>query len=1020
MRTLRRCGASNGMSQRTSALSRLLLALPFSALLCLSLPSSASSQAPDERWRTIRTPHFDVHFPAALEPVARRGAGSAERAYAKLAPLLKPARGRIDLVVTDHADFTNGYAWVSPSPRIVIFARPPVDERTLRFREDWFDLVVQHELVHVFQFDRTRGWWRVAQAVFGRQPLLFPNAWAPSWLIEGLAVHYESKLGDGGRAEGMALVPVLNGRAADDALRPLGAWSTSSLDYPGGGGAYVYGTMLVEAMSATGGNGAVERFVERASGRLNPFSFERAARREFGTSFAARWRAFADSVTRAVRGGAGGAGITPLTTASWVARYPRRAADGSVLFVAANGRDATGLYELSAQDVDAPSARSATSATSASSVVPASSVIPRRIARRNTLDANVRLADGRVLFAQGEWEDPWRLRSDLWVRDVDGRERRLTHGARLISPDARAGDGAIVATQVVAGSTRLVRVGGDGAVTPLTTAALDTNWSAPRWSHDGTRIAATRWARGGTMSIVVLDSAGQNARVLASARATVDDPSWTLDDSAVLFMANTSGTGVVWTANVATGALRIVGSSTTSFDSPLAVQGGVVAVETRAAGERLTRLASPSATGAAPPNASSESAKLPSIADETAAEPAAVADGAVRPYRPLRQLVPRFWMPLVESSDENRSRYGAWLASSDITGRHAYALAVAHEPVRREMTGSFSYRYAGFGLPLLDVAARQGWDHTDIVDSANAPAGVLSRRRRFVGSSLTYLRQRVRTATVFSASAELEFRDFVTDPAPLIDRLGNPLFTKTLKYPTFTAMVGWANTRSPILALGPEDGVSLAATGRWRWRTDDASATRSAAYVGTAAAYKSLGFIPGPAHHVLALRAAAGTTDDKTNSEFEAGGESGSSAEIASGVVIGDARRTFAVRGFAPGAQQGIRALGASAEWRAPLALMNWGRGFAPFFAQRLSATLFGDAGAAWCPAGSRSGVGCPQGATPRAWMASVGGEIIFDAAVLNYDAPYRLRFGYARPVRGKSYADSPDGSAYFSLGLSF
>ncbi|MDP1889251.1 MAG: hypothetical protein Q8K55_00050, partial [Gemmatimonadaceae bacterium] len=415
-------------------------ALPYSVALCLILSHSAPAQAPDERWRTIRTAHFDTHFPAALEAVARRGAGSAERAYAKLAPLLKPARGRIDLVVTDHADFTNGFAWVSPTPRIVIFARPPVDERTLRFREDWFDLVVQHELVHVFQLDRTRGWWRVAQAVFGRQPLLFPNAWAPSWLIEGLAVHYESMLGDGGRAEGMALVPVLNGRAAGNALRPLGAWSTSSLDYPGGGGSYVYGTMLVESMSARGGDGAVERFVERSSGRLNPWSFERAARKEFGTSFAAQWRIFADSVTRAVHGGAGGAGISPLTEASWVARYPRRAADGSILFVAANGRDATGLYELSARDADASSEASPTSALPAT---------PRRIARRNTLDANVRLADGRVLFAQGEWEDPYRLRSDLWVREVNGREHRLTHGARLIAPDARARDGAIVATQVV-------------------------------------------------------------------------------------------------------------------------------------------------------------------------------------------------------------------------------------------------------------------------------------------------------------------------------------------------------------------------------------------------------------------------------------------------------------------------------------------------------------------------------------------------------------------------------------------
>jgi hypothetical protein len=42
------------------------------------------------------------------------------------------------------------------------------------------------------------------------------------------------------------------------------------------------------------------------------------------------------------------------------------------------------------------------------------------------------------------------------------------------------------------------------------------------------------------------------------------------------------------------------------------------------------------------------------------------------------------------------------------------------------------------------------------------------------------------------------------------------------------------------------------------------------------------------------------------------------------------------------------------------------------------------------------------------------------DAAVLNYDSPYRLRLGAARPVQGRAYTDSPNGSVYFSLGLSF
>jgi hypothetical protein len=279
----------------------------------------------------------------------------------------------------------------------------------------------------------------------------------------------------------------------------------------------------------------------------------------------------------------------------------------------------------------------------------------------------------------------------------------------------------------------------------------------------------------------------------------------------------------------------------------------------------------------------------------------------------------------------------------------------------------------------------------------------------------------VRQVAFVSGSAELELRDFVTDPAPLLGQLGSPLFFKTLKYPTFTAAAGWSNTRTPILAFGPEDGVSVSASARFRWRTDDAAATRSTTFIASGAAFKSLGFIAGSSHHVLALHGAIGTTDEKTNTQLEAGGMSGSSAELAPGLVVGDARRTFFVRGFPTGVQAGIRAMGGSAEWRAPVAMPDWGKNFVPFFAQRVTAILFADAGEAWCPAGVQKGtVACPSGETQRTMMSSVGAELTLDAAVLNYDLPYRLRWGFAKPVQGRAYTGAPNGSVYFSLGLSF
>ena len=136
-----------------------------------------------------------MHFRAALNEQGRRAAAAAEGAYALLASELAPPRGPVDLVLTDNTDASNGYATQTPTNRIVIYAEPPIEASALRaFYGDWLQIVITHELTHVFHLDRARGIWRLAQGVFGRNPALFPNSYGPSWLTEGLAVYFESRL----------------------------------------------------------------------------------------------------------------------------------------------------------------------------------------------------------------------------------------------------------------------------------------------------------------------------------------------------------------------------------------------------------------------------------------------------------------------------------------------------------------------------------------------------------------------------------------------------------------------------------------------------------------------------------------------------------------------------------------------------------------------------------------------------------------------------------------------------------
>jgi hemolysin activation/secretion protein len=94
------------------------------------------------------------------------------------------------------------------------------------------------------------------------------------------------------------------------------------------------------------------------------------------------------------------------------------------------------------------------------------------------------------------------------------------------------------------------------------------------------------------------------------------------------------------------------------------------------------------------------------------------------------------------------------------------------------------------------------------------------------------------------------------------------------------------------------------------------------------------------------------------------------------------------VRGYARRELRGQRALTTSVEYRVPLALLGRLLGHLPVGADKLSLTLFGDAGDAWDPGGA-----------PRlARLRAIGAELVGDLTV-GYDAPVRVRLGVAGPL---------------------
>ena len=249
---------------------------------------------PSGDWRTWRTQHFRVHAQASLSDAAQQAAFEAERAYGLLASELEPPRGTIDLVVAHNVDFSNGWASVFPSNRLSIFLAPPTCSPSLGNYDGWLRLVLIHELAHLFHLDRTKGVWKVLQAVFGRAPLLFPNVYQPSWVGEGLATYYESRFSTAGRVKGSFHRGLLAAATASGAWPSQGSvWLTSS-GWPAGHRPYAWGGEFFTSQATLHGDSVVPRLVERTSEQLWPFAVSAPMRRAGGESVSDGWQRLLD------------------------------------------------------------------------------------------------------------------------------------------------------------------------------------------------------------------------------------------------------------------------------------------------------------------------------------------------------------------------------------------------------------------------------------------------------------------------------------------------------------------------------------------------------------------------------------------------------------------------------------------------------------------------------------------------------------------------------------------------------
>jgi hypothetical protein len=979
-------------------------------LVCLLAGSVAGRAAaqlpPDARWRTFETAHFHVHFhDASLEPAARRAAAYAEQAWRALeADFIEAPRAPAHLVVADNVDVANGYASTFPRNVAVVYATPPSGEPELAPFDDWLRLVTTHEVVHLFHLDHAGGARRVLRRVFGRAPDLFPHHESPNWLIEGLAVHYETRLTDGGRLRGSHARMVIRAAALEDDLFPIDRASGDPARWPGGQTRYVYGAMFTAHLVDRFGERAVSRMIRDVGARLVPWRLDAAARRTLGVSLTDAWGEWADSL-RADHTDPAELHATQftepdlLTPAGRSARFPRIAADGSIAYATEPLREDAATRVISPHGTD------------------------RLLAKRTSVGPVAWHPDGTLLSAELDWFGAHRLLADLY-RVSDRRRERVTRGARLRAPDVHpAGHIAVAVGHATATDAMVVVDLASAGVRPLVEPEPDVHWSTPRWSPDGRRIVAARWA-GGRQEIVILSETGAALQVLPAPDGVFEAaPTWAPDGGSVVFSSDRGGRSDLYRWDPAADSVwQVTRVRTGAFDPSVAPDGSAIVFSLYGAhGYRIARIPWDPASW---PAVSGAEIVDPAGGPGAGTTPTAStgADAASRSYRAIETLPPTGWSPILEHAGALGTGFGASVDGRDVVARHLWQADALVFPTGGRVDLGAWYRFRGIGALTLDLAVDQGWSvlAEDVPigpDPANETADLLRRSRR-VDASVRHDRPGWRSTMWIGSGADVRrLHDEWTSPrsaeeAPLRAwpaDVGARLFA------------GRSSARGYALSISPEDGsiIQLSVETRRFLRPREGETGRRSYLRGVGVAHGYLPIEAGAfARHVVAVRGAAGAEAGAAGPGFGVGGVSGTTAPILGGLGLDGVPRAFGVRGYPAGVQRGDRALAAHAEYRVPLVLVERGYRLWPIFVDRIWTGAFADAAAAWCTATCEPRFGALAARSPDP-IASAGAEV---AVRLGFGRGRRsiFRAGLAIPLLPDAAGERPGPSAYLVGGRAF
>lgn len=700
-----RCFTGNIEAMKTFAL----------AAFMLLFYASARAQEFPSNWRfvTVRSAHFDVIVNAEQQDLGRFYANKLEAAYRDLRPLWTDMPTRLTVVVADNTDITNGYATKLPYSHVFIYPVLPGPQDSLSESGDWVYELVAHEYTHSLTFESVSGVMEPLQSVFGS--ILSPNLLLPRWWKEGIAVHIETALSNGGRLRSGYQDAVLRALTLDGGLDRFDLAQINEIlpDWPRGLRPYMFGSLFWSEAVAQKGTIIIDQLHQRHGGRV-PYFVEAPARDLLGVSYETFYRgALAETERRAREQLRALAAIEPVEGRpihidGIFSQNPRISPDGTRLaLISVNRIDKRSLkiLERNPQTGDFEEPRDSEAAELDHEEGPTSNIEDAPPA--GSIGRVEWFPDGRrMIYDKPENLLKNRSTSDLWIFDLDKKKsEKLTTGLRAREPFVSRDGQSVLFVGLDAAKTWLGRYHlADGRVERLWSGGWQERVSFPTELPDGRVVFALRNERAEEY-LHIWSPGGEPPRRILEEFPDAKFPSWSEDG--LVFTAKRNGVYNAYQSSPDLETAVPVSHTRTAVFSSVQDDrtGDYYLTALGPMGFRVVRV---------PANGIFRGEDLPAVealfADRYPRRPPPDTPEVpveIEPYRAGSYLWPQYWLPLFGVSSVNGSvLLEASTSGFDPLKYHVYALGASWDAGLAKGSFAASYQNNQTGWPITIQAAQ--------------------------------------------------------------------------------------------------------------------------------------------------------------------------------------------------------------------------------------------------------------------------------------------------------------------------